>query len=175
MKTVRAPALTVKAMPAVKHDAVRLVKLLTEKRLRLAVAESCTGGLVGSLIAGVPGASGIFWGGFTTYTVDAKQKMLGIDAALLERYGAVSMECASAMAASARECADADLALSVTGLAGPLGDGSLNAVGTVWIGGSCLGLPPFAHGYHFTGSRNEIREKAAASAIRLGIELVELT
>lgn len=173
MKPARTSILMVKAMPSIELDAVRLIKLLAEKQLRLAVAESCTGGLVGSLLSGVPGASDVFWGGFITYTVAAKQKMLGIDAALLERYGAVSMECASAMAASVREHADADLALSVTGLAGPLGDGSLNPVGTVWIGSSRRGAPPFAQVQHFTGSRNEVREKAAAAAIRLGIELVK--
>ena len=159
-------------MSSVEDNAVKLIELLAEKRLRVAVAESCTGGLVGSLLAGVPGASNVFLGGFTTYTVDAKQKMLGIDAALLERYGAVSMECASAMAASARERAEADLALSVTGLAGPLGDGSLNPVGTVWIGAASRGAQPFAQIHHFTGSRSEIRAKAAAAVLRLGLRTV---
>jgi PncC family amidohydrolase len=171
MKAVRASTLAGKTMPTIEHDAEMLIKLLTEKRLRLAVAESCTGGLIGSLLSGVPGASEVFWGAFITYTLDAKQTMLGIDSALLERYGAVSMECASAMAASARERADADLVLSVTGLAGPDGDGSLNPVGTVWIGAACRGSPPEARLHHFTGSRNEVRAKAAAEAIKVGIEL----
>ncbi|MDR2343794.1 MAG: nicotinamide-nucleotide amidohydrolase family protein [Spirochaetaceae bacterium] len=156
-----------------KRGAARLVNLLVEKHLRIAVAESCTGGLVGSLLAGVPGASDVFWGGFTSYTTDAKQKMLGIDAALLERYGAVSMECACAMAASARSRAEADLSLSVTGLAGPGGDGSANPVGTVWIGAACRGLPPFAKVHHFSGGRGEVRAKAAAAALGLGIGLAE--
>ncbi|MDR2795912.1 MAG: nicotinamide-nucleotide amidohydrolase family protein [Spirochaetaceae bacterium] len=156
-----------------KCEAVRLVELLTEKRLRIVVAESCTGGLIGSLLAAIPGASDVFWGGFTTYTVDAKQKMLGIDAALLERYGAVSEECARAMSASALKSAKADIALSVTGLAGPGGDGSLNPVGTVWVGGLRRGVPPLANIYHFAGSRGRIRAEAAAAALKLGIYLAE--
>jgi PncC family amidohydrolase len=171
MKAVHASTLAGKTMLTIEHDAEMLIKLLTEKRLRLVVAESCTGGLVGSLLSAVPGASEVFWGAFITYTLDAKQTMLGIDSALLERYGAVSKECASAMAASAREHAEADLALSVTGLAGPDGDGSLNQVGTVWIGSACRGAPPEARLHHFTGSRTEVRTKAAAEAIRAGIEL----
>jgi PncC family amidohydrolase len=171
MKIVHDSILAGKAASALERDAVRLVKLLTEKQLRIAVAESCTGGLVGSLLAVVPGASEVFWGGFICYTIDAKQKMLGIDAALLEHYGAVSAECACAMAASARERAEADLSLSVTGLAGPDGDGSANPVGTVWLGASYRGAPPSANVHHFTGSRNEIRARAAAAALMLGIDL----
>jgi PncC family amidohydrolase len=151
--------------------AIRLVGLLKEKRLRITVAESCTGGLAGSLLAAVPGASDVFWGGFTVYTVDAKQKMLGIDAALLERYGAVSMECALAMAVSALERAGADLALSVTGLAGPDGDGSENPVGTVWTGGSCRASPPVARVYRFPGGRAEVRAAAAAAVLDLALDL----
>jgi PncC family amidohydrolase len=154
------------------HSARRLVKLLAEKHLSVSVAESCTGGLLGSLLARVPGASAVFYGGFITYTVLVKQKVLGVGADLLEKYGAVSRECACAMAESARARIGASIALSVTGLAGPSGDGSENPIGTVWIAGVCTGVPVFARVHNFSGGRNSIRRKAASAAIDLGLELV---
>jgi PncC family amidohydrolase len=150
--------------------AKELIRVMTENQLSIAVAESCTGGLLGNLLVRVPGASAAFWGGFVTYSLDAKQKMLGIDPRLLEEYGAVSRECARAMAESARRLAGTDTALAVTGLAGPDGDGSANPVGTVWVAGA---YPQGTHvevAYRFTGKRNGIRVRAASAAIGLGLE-----
>ncbi|MDR0663697.1 MAG: CinA family protein [Spirochaetaceae bacterium] len=157
----------------VKFLAAKLVKLLIEKRLTVAVAESCTGGLVGSLIAGVPGASAVFHGGYITYTVSAKREMLKIDADLLEKFGAVSGECACAMAEAARALTDSGIAVAITGLAGPSGDGSANKIGTVWVAGVHSGHPALARAYRFSGGRNSVRRKAAAAAIELGLELVK--
>jgi PncC family amidohydrolase len=151
--------------------AERLVRLLAEKGLTIAVAESCTGGLLGNLLVRVPGASAAFWGGFVTYTLDAKQKMLGIDNCLLDEYGAVSRECAHAMAESARRLSGTDVALAVTGLAGPEGDGSANPVGTVWVAGVYPGNAAVEVVHHFSGGRNVVRAKAAVAAIGLGLEL----
>jgi PncC family amidohydrolase len=158
---------------SVKFQAAKLVKLLTEKHLSVAVAESCTGGLVGSLLAGVPGASAVFHGGFITYTVTAKREILKIDANLLEKFGAVSRECACAMAEAARALTDSAIALSVTGLAGPSGDGSANSIGTVWTAAAGAGTPALVRIHQFSGGRNLIREKAAAASIELGLELVK--
>jgi PncC family amidohydrolase len=154
-------------------NAGRLIKALAENRLSIAVAESCTGGLLGSLLARVPGASSVFWGGFITYSLDAKQKILGIDPRLLDEYGAVSRECARAMAESARRLAGTDTALAVTGLAGPDGDGSDTPVGTVWIAGVFPEGAAKEAVYRFTDRRNVVRAKAAAAAIALGLEMAD--
>ncbi|GHV79925.1 hypothetical protein AGMMS49944_17160 [Spirochaetia bacterium] len=148
-----------------------LVETLAAAALTLAVAESCTAGLVADLIARVPGASRVFWGSFVTYSVDAKIKLLGVDPVIIHRHGAVSRETALAMAEGALEKSGADVAVSVTGLAGPDGDGSGQKVGTVWIGiarrgfGDAVGPSAEAVCYHYTGDRNAIRNAAAAGAI----------
>jgi PncC family amidohydrolase len=142
-----------------------LVALLKEKSLMLVAAESCTAGLVADRIARVPGASNVFWGSFVCYTVQAKMTMLGINGKILDTYGLVSAETAAAMAAGALKKSGAGLALSVTGLAGPEGDGSDVPVGTVWIGTALKNGPETAKIFHFTGSRNELRSKAALEAV----------
>jgi PncC family amidohydrolase len=142
-----------------------LLEALEAASLTMAAAESCTAGLVADLIAQVPGASRFFWGSFVTYTVDAKVKLLGIDEALIRRYGAVSRETACAMAAGALARSGAGAAVSVTGLAGPEGDGSPLPVGTVWIGAALGGGAPEADVFHFSGTRNEIRAAAAREAL----------
>jgi PncC family amidohydrolase len=133
--------------------------------LTIAAAESCTAGLVADLLASVSGASAVFWGSFVTYTLDAKTRMLGVDGALLRHYGAVSRETALAMARCAREKSGADAAVSVTGLAGPEGDGSAVPVGSVWIGLSRRDVAEEARLYRFSGSRNEVRRAAARQAL----------
>jgi PncC family amidohydrolase len=142
-----------------------LVETLAASSLTLAAAESCTAGLVADLVAQVPGASRVFWGSFVTYSVDAKIKLLGVDPVTIQRHGAVSRETALAMAEGAREKSGADAAVSVTGIAGPDGDGSGQPVGTVWIGIARKGTPAEAVCYCYTGDRNAIRKAAAAGAI----------
>jgi PncC family amidohydrolase len=157
----------------IKFRTAKLIELLIERRLSISVAESCTGGLVGSLFAGVPGASAVFHGGFITYTVAAKREILRIDAELLEKFGAVSRECALAMAEAARTLTNSAIALSVTGLAGPSGDGSANTIGTVWTAAAGAGSPAIACLHRFSGGRSLIRNKAAAAVIELALELVK--
>ena len=105
---------------------------LIESGKTIAVAESCTGGLVGDLITNTPGASEVFLGGLIVYTDEMKKRLLGVDEDVLEEYGAVSREVAIQMAEKAREKVGTDLALSLTGLAGP-GDDGVHTVGTVFV------------------------------------------
>jgi len=128
-------------------------------------AESCTAGLVAARAARIPGASAALWGSFVTYQVEAKVRALGVDAVLLARHGAVSRETAEAMARGALERSGADYAVSVTGLAGPDGDGSGTPVGTVWVGVAGRGGAVRAACFRFAGERNAVREAAAGAAL----------
>jgi PncC family amidohydrolase len=145
--------------------AEELVKVFTARGMMFAGAESCTAGLAADMIARVPGASNALWGSFVTYTAEAKIKMLGVPKELIETHGAVSRPVALAMAEGAREKSGALWAFSVTGLAGPGGDGN-SPVGTVWIAVSGPGEGgSWANMFRFSGSRNEVREAAAIAAL----------
>ena len=100
----------------------------------LATAESCTGGMIGQLLTAVPGASAVYKGGVVSYCNEIKHRLLGVDEQVLMGYGAVSAPVAEAMAQGARKLLDADVSVSVTGLAGPGGDEFGNPVGTVFVG-----------------------------------------
>jgi PncC family amidohydrolase len=154
------------AVEGVEDAAVALIRCLRRLGKKAAAAESCTAGLAADLIARIPGASRVFWGSFVTYSIDAKILMLGIDGALIQRFGAVSRETALAMAEGALKKSGADYAFSVTGLAGPDGDGSGLPVGTVWIATALTGGESRALAFSFLGERNEIRVVAAHQAIR---------
>ncbi|MDR2096198.1 MAG: CinA family protein [Treponema sp.] len=154
------------------HIAVALIDALKSNSKMIAAAESCTAGLASDLLAGVPGASRVFWGSFVTYSVDAKVKMLGLDAGLVSRYGAVSRETACAMAKGVLERSGADYAFAITGLAGPLGDGTPVKVGTVWIGLISKGREADAKEFYFSLSRNEFRLAAAHKALEEILNLV---
>jgi len=110
-----------------------VVRTLTREKRTLALAESCTGGLIANQITNVPGASKIFPGGIVAYSNAAKQTFLGVRAATLARHGAVSEAVARAMAEGARVRFGADFAIAVTGIAGPTGGTKTKPVGTVFI------------------------------------------
>jgi nicotinamide-nucleotide amidase len=110
-----------------------LVQSLTEQKQTLALAESCTGGLIAHRITNVPGASAVFLCGLVTYSNEAKQELLGVSAAALAEHGAVSEVVARQMAEGARRCCRTDYAIAVTGIAGPGGGGEAKPVGTVFI------------------------------------------
>ena len=111
-----------------------IVRLLTERKQTLALAESCTGGAIAHRLTNVPGASVVLLAGLVTYSNEAKQKFLGVSAETLTAHGAVSEAVAQEMAAGARRQTGADFALSVTGIAGPSGGSEAKPVGTVFVG-----------------------------------------
>lgn len=136
----------------------------------LVTAESCTGGGIGSAITAVPGASAVFKGGVICYTDWVKEKVLGVDPAVLEKYGAVSNPVAGAMASGVRGVMQADVAVSVTGLAGPGGDDHGHPVGTVCIGYSDK-RQTLAKQFRFYGDRDDIRAQAVRAALELILEV----
>jgi len=142
----------------------QLAARLIERRLTLALAESCTAGLIADLLARVSGVSAALWGSFVCYTQDAKQRMLGLERDFLERYGLVSAETAREMALRARALSGASIAGAVTGIAGPLGDGSGLPVGTVWTAAAWQDNCREKE-WHFKGTRSEIRMQAAAAVL----------
>ena len=135
----------------------------------LATAESCTGGGIGAALTAVPGSSQVYKGGIISYTNWVKEHLLHVDGSLLERFGAVSAPVAEAMAAGARESLQADVAVSVTGLAGPGGDEFGNPVGTVFIGYSD-GYETVSRKFRFPGDREAVRSGAIAQALKLVLE-----
>ena len=150
--------------------AKELVELLTLRKENLVLAESCTAGLAADCIAGIPGASAVLWGSFVSYTADAKAKMLGIPLELIEKHGAVSIPVAIAMAEAALMESSASWSCSVSGLAGPGGDGSDKPVGSLCIAIACknsgnLSSESFSYLVregNMVPQRNEIRLAAAA-------------
>lgn len=109
-------------------------ELLRSRSMSLAIAESCTGGLVSHLITNIPGSSGYFYGGIVAYANEVKTHLLGVATATLDAYGAVSKETALEMARGIKHTLGADIGLSVTGIAGPGSDSTDKPVGLVWIG-----------------------------------------
>jgi len=142
----------------------QLAALLIERKLTLALAESCTAGLVADLLARQSGVSAALWGSFVCYTPSAKHAMLGIELDFLDRHGLVSRETAREMAVRARERSGASIAAAVTGIAGPSGDGSGVPVGTVWIAAAGEGHCRETE-FHFEGTRAEVRMQAAAAVL----------
>lgn len=149
-----------------------LIRALREHGLMLAVAESCTGGLLGATITRLPGVSDVFAGGFITYSNAMKQQALGVPETLLAMHGAVSAECAAAMTEGVLTHSEAGLALSLTGIAGPDGGSPAKPVGLVYIGGQLKGRQAIVERHVFTGDRQAVREQAVATAISLALRLL---
>ena len=135
--------------------------------LMVATAESCTGGLIAACLTAVPGSSAVVERGFVTYSNRAKTEMLGVPADLIERVGAVSAEVARAMAEGALSHARADVAVSVTGIAGPDGGTPLKPVGLVHLAVARHGRPTRDEAHVFAGDRAAVREATAARALAL--------
>ena len=143
-----------------------VVELLKEKGKTVTTAESCTGGLVAGRLLNVPGASSVYMEGYITYSNEAKEKLLGVSHVTLEQYGAVSKETACEMAEGAAKAAGADLAISVTGIAGPDGGTKEKPVGLVYVGCYADGEAR-AYEFHFTGNRAKNRESTVAKALTI--------
>lgn len=151
-------------------EAQALIDLATEKRLTLATAESCTGGLIGAAITSIPGSSTPFKGGIIAYDNQVKQKLLNVPAGMIYKYGAVSREVARAMAKGAVEALNVDMAVSVTGVAGPGGGSEEKPVGTVWMGlavkvGDKVEVETKLHRFGDIG-RNKVRDLTCYEALR---------
>ena len=135
----------------------------------LVTAESLTGGGIGAAITAVSGASAVYKGGIISYTNEVKHSILGVSLETLELHGAVSCQTAEEMAIGARKLLKSDVAVSVTGLAGPGGDEYGNPVGTVCIG-FCNASESFAVKHHFEGSREEVRNQTIRAALELVLD-----
>jgi len=144
-----------------------VLELLKTQNHTLAVAESCTGGLVSSDLISVPGSSVVFREGFVTYSNEAKTARLFVPESLLAAHGAVSAEVAAAMAEGAAKAANATVAISITGIAGPDGGTQEKPVGLVYVGLFVAGRGMLTEKFNFTGNRNEIRRRSAISALDL--------
>ena len=135
----------------------------------LATAESCTGGAIGAALTAIPGASAVYKGGIVSYCNEIKRDLLGVPAAMLEAFGAVSAPVAEAMAVGARTALNTDAAVSVTGLAGPDADEFGNPVGTVFIGYADARHSLSRH-FLFAGDREAVRTQAVEAALQLVLE-----
>lgn len=155
------------------HDLVEeLSTLLLEKKLTLAAAESCTGGMLCAAITARAGSSAVFDRGFITYSNQSKQDQLGVPESVLTIHGAVSGECAAAMASGALKNSLADIALSITGIAGPTGGSAEKPIGLVYIGIATLSHHSFVEEVRLNGTRAEIREAACTEALNLLLKAV---
>ncbi|SFV39000.1 CinA family protein [Hyphomicrobium facile] len=157
--------------PDVLDDASRLIAALRAKRRLLATAESCTGGLVASAITAIAGSSDVFFGGFVTYADDAKSGMIGVDSGLIQRHGAVSEAVAHAMADGVVRTTGVDLAVSITGIAGPGGGSPHKPVGLVYIGIASVFDAPLVERHMFGEvGRDEVRLASLRAALRMLLE-----
>jgi PncC family amidohydrolase len=143
-----------------------IIALLREKNLQLALAESCSGGLLAAALTDVPGCSECFGYGLITYSNEAKVRLLKVPWPLLAAHGAVSAETAAAMARGVRELAQADIGLAVTGIAGPGGASAGKPLGLVYFGLAAPGREITAC-HHFSGRRQEVRAQSVGAALEL--------
>ena len=151
----------------------RLVQILKNRNMTIATAESCTGGLLGKSITDVSGSSAVYPGGVISYCNRIKHEVLGVEQALLDRLGPVSMAVAQQMAAGVRRTVGADVGVGITGIAGPNSDETGRPVGLVYIGVSD-GRTDIVREYHFDGDRNAVRTQAAEAAAELVLELIQV-
>ena len=148
-------------------EAARILERCRGRRIRIATAESCTGGLIGGLLTAIAGSSDVIDCGFVTYSNEAKTAMLGVPADLIRREGAVSDAVARAMAEGALARSRADLTVAVTGIAGPGGGSAERPVGLVYMATAMSGSDTTVERHVFPGDRAEVRHATVRAACRL--------
>lgn len=161
--------------PALLAEAEALLAFLRARRITLATAESCTGGLIAATLTAIAGSSDVVERGFVTYSNAAKVSMLGVDPALIAANGAVSAPVARAMVLGALAHGEADLALSVTGIAGPGGATAEKPVGLVFLGCARRGGQVQVARHVFAGDRAAVREASVTEAFALARAMLEAT
>jgi len=148
-------------------DAQRLLLELQARKLTLATGESCTGGLIAAALTAVAGSSATVLAGYVTYSNEAKTRMLGVPAPMIEAMGAVSEPVARQMAEGAARDSGADIAISCTGIAGPGGGSAAKPVGLVHLACALRGSPTLAEHHIFPGDRSAIRAATVTAAFAL--------
>jgi nicotinamide-nucleotide amidase len=157
---------------AIREAAGQLIGILLDLQQTIVTAESCTGGLIAGALTEIPGSSGAVYGGFVTYANEAKTAMIGVPEKLIADHGAVSAEVARAMAIGARKAAGADIAIAVTGIAGPGGGSEAKPVGLVHL--ACATAAGVSHVERRFGEmgRQGIREATVKAALELSLASV---
>jgi nicotinamide-nucleotide amidase len=149
----------------------RFLRACAKHKILAATAESCTGGMIIAALTDIPGSSSTIDRGFVTYSNDAKIEMLGVSPVTLDAHGAVSRETALEMAAGALARSHANIALAVTGIAGPDGGSAEKPVGLVWFGLAQTGHPPVAERRQFENKgRDFIRQQTVKNALEMGLK-----
>lgn len=159
--------------PGIEEKATALLEAFRRQGLMLAAAESCTGGLIAATLTEIAGSSDVLERGFVTYSNAAKSELLGVPEPLIADHGAVSAEVAGAMAAGALERSRADVAVSVTGVAGPGGATADKPVGLVFLGLARRGAAPVIERQLFPGDRRAVRKASVLAAYALLLSALE--
>jgi nicotinamide-nucleotide amidase len=152
---------------------VEIKRLLTRNGLTLAIAESCTGGLIAHRVTNVPGSSDYFERGFIVYSNRSKTDVLGVDSRVIEKHGAVSRHVARAMAAGAKQVSGASLGLGVTGIAGPVSDESKKPVGLVYVAVCAPDGSVNIEKHTFRGTRLQVKRQSADAALALLVKTLK--
>ncbi|MDJ0862668.1 MAG: nicotinamide-nucleotide amidase [Gammaproteobacteria bacterium] len=160
-------------MDVAQRLSARVGKLLKERGLMLATAESCTGGWVAQVVTSVSGSSDWFDRGFVSYSNQSKLEMLGIRSETLDRHGAVSEEVAKEMATGALTNSRAQVSVAISGIAGPAGGTPNKPIGTVWLAWAMEGKEPRSRSTHFAGDREMVRQQAVMAALQGIIDTVD--
>ncbi len=142
-----------------------LADVLKDRQLKVVTAESCTGGMIASALTEIPGASDWFDRGFVTYNNIAKHEMLGVSENILNKYGAVSNDCVAQMVLGALKHSNAQVAVAVSGIAGPGGEEPGKPVGTVFLGWGLKDEMPNIIRFNFIGDRQQVREQCVEAAV----------
>lgn len=152
--------------------AEKLLKSARKKRLKIVTAESCTGGMVAAVLTDIAGSSDVFERGFITYSNQSKTEILGVSPELIKKHGAVSQQVACAMALGALKVSSAQLAIAITGVAGPGGGTKKKPVGVVHIAVVLKGGEVFHKRNQFIGKRADIRKSSVKQALTMALELL---